>query len=150
MCFKYFKKSGWFKEPSNSTIRPNAMSNANPISVLVVDDEPGLREVMAIELEMNGYHVLTAPNGRAAFDLVQSNPVQTIISDVRMPDGDGLELLQRVQERSKETGEQVRVILMTGFSGISRDEARARGAVEMLLKPFLIEELLAVIGNKEN
>lgn len=118
-------------------------------SVMVVDDEPGLREVMAIELEMNGYEVFTAPNGRAAFELLAKQPVgviKTIVSDVRMPDGDGLELLDRVRERERLTGDPVRVILMTGFSGISRDEAKARGATEMLMKPFLIDELLTVIS----
>jgi CheY-like chemotaxis protein len=118
-------------------------------SVLVVDDEPGLREVMAIELEMNGYHVLTAPNGREAYELIESNQIDTVISDVRMPDGDGLELLDRLQRRQQKTGQHIRVILMTGFSGISREEACARGASEMLLKPFLIEELLAAISQKK-
>lgn len=125
------------------------METDKQICVLVVDDEPGLREVMAIELEMNGYRVLTAPNGRAAFDMLEKHQIHTVISDVRMPDGDGLELLDRLQKRKKVTGQDIQVILMTGFSGISRDEARARGASEMLLKPFLIEELLAVISQQK-
>lgn len=122
------------------------MENSEPSSILIVDDEPALREVMAIELEMNGYRVLTAPNGRAAFDLLISNRVETVISDVRMPDGDGLELLDRIQAHIKSTGRKIRVVLMTGFSGVTREEAKARGAAEVLLKPFLIEELLSVIA----
>lgn len=106
---------------------------------------------MAIELDMNGFQVFTAPNGRLAYDLVDKNAIGIVVSDVRMPDGDGLELLDRLQEREKKTGKHVQVVLMTGFSGITRDEAKARGASEVLLKPFLIEELLSVIGrpNKE-
>jgi CheY-like chemotaxis protein len=126
------------------------MENDQQASVLVVDDEPGLREVMAIELEMNGYNVLTAPNGRAAFDLLGTSRVNTVISDVRMPDGDGLELLDRIQKLTRETGRDVQVILMTGFSGITREEARARGADEMLLKPFLIEDLLTVMSHRRH
>lgn len=100
---------------------------------------------MAIELEMNDYQVFSAPNGQVAFDLVVQHDIETVVSDVRMPDGDGLELLDRIQALNKTSGRNVQVVLMTGFSGITRDEARARGAAEVLLKPFLIEELLGVL-----
>ena len=114
--------------------------------VLVVEDEPSLREVMAIELEANGFQVLTARNGHVAMAMIEQERVDIVVSDVRMPDGDGLELLARIQERKTRTGQAPQVIFMTGYAGVTRDEVKMRGASDVLMKPFLIEDLLKVIG----
>ena len=88
-------------------------------SVLAVDDEQSLREVMALALEMNGFRVLVASGG--------------------------FELLDRIQARELVTGHKTRVVLMTGFAGATRQEAQDFGAWGVLFKPFLIEDLLAVM-----
>ena len=58
-------------------------------TILVVDDEPDLREITSFELEYNGASVITAAGGYEALDIIKKNKINLVISDVRMPDGSG-------------------------------------------------------------
>ena len=100
--------------------------------ILIVDDEADIRELLAIEMERQGAQVLEAEGGEAAFALLQQNHVDLIISDVRMPTGDGIELLERVQKLDN----PVPVILISGFADITREEALAKGALNLQPKPL--------------
>jgi len=112
------------------------------IKVLLVDDEPDFRNLMAFSLKRREYQVLLASNGREAFNLMQSNPVDVVISDIRMPDGDGVELLDRIRANNIETPI---ILLITGFTELSTEEALNRGAEAVLSKPFDIQTLVEVI-----
>ena len=108
--------------------------------VLVVDDETGSRESMAIAIEKAGYAVRTFDDARRALDfLAENTSVQLVICDLRMPGGmDGLGFLQEVRSR----GLDLSVILVTGFGSIeSAVEAMRVGADDYLTKPVDLYEL---------
>ena len=69
-------------------------TDRRPPRILVVDDERSMRELLAIVLRREGYEVLLAENGRAAVDTLEREPVDLLISDIKMPDLSGVEVLR--------------------------------------------------------
>jgi two-component system response regulator PilR (NtrC family) len=111
-------------------------------SLLIVDDEKGYREVLSVVFAAEGYDVSTASNGKAALVKLKKTPCDIILSDVRMPDMDGIELLRRVREIDGDIG----VVLMTAFGTIdTAREAFKLGADDFIQKPFNNEELKLII-----
>lgn len=111
------------------------------LKLLIVDDEPDLRDVLALSFKLHGFQVETAENGRQALEILASNMPDIVISDIRMPEGDGLDLLQDIRSR----GHDVPVIFMTGYADVTSEEARIKGAAWLVSKPFTIEEMFEVI-----
>mgnify|MGYP001627320558 CR=1 FL=1 len=108
------------------------------IRVLVVDDEPNMRRVLEIMLARRGYKTISAADGREAFSLLQSAPVDLVISDLRMPGMNGIELLRKLRE----SGSDVPLIMITAHGSIeSAVEAMRLGACDYLLRPFDTETL---------
>ena len=110
--------------------------------ILVVDDEPMLCEILKDFLELDSYEVEEASSGEQAFKMISQNGFDCVISDVRMPNGDGTELAWRIANMP---GKKPVVFLTTGFSDISEERARALGVVKVLQKPFVYEELLSSV-----
>ena len=111
--------------------------------VVVADDEPVLRHVLARALRERGYECLEAASGREALALVEKHAVDVILSDVSMPDLDGIGLLRLVRERTPD----LPVLLMTGMPDMSTAvKAVEYGAREYLLKPV---ELARVVSSVE-
>lgn len=110
-------------------------------NVLVVDDEVDLREIIASELDFMGAIVDQAGNITAADGILKQKKIDLIISDIRMPGGTGVDLLQIVKARSILNPP---VILITGFADITPEEAYAEGAEALLNKPFQLDELIQV------
>ena len=107
-------------------------------TVLVVDDEPSMREMLSIMLKREGYDVLLADGGKAAVDILRRRPVDLLISDIKMPDMSGVEVLRE----AKEIRQGVVGILMTGYKSTESLQSALRlGAVEYLDKPFDTELL---------
>ena len=106
--------------------------------ILVVDDEQSMRELLAIMLRKEGYEVLTADSRAQAAAAFARGPVDLVVTDVRLPDGDGIEVLRHVKAASPETV----VIVMTAF-GTTETAVAARklGAEAYVLKPFDVDEL---------
>ena len=115
------------------------MSLLGSKTVLVVDDEPMLREILRDVFELEGATVFEASNGTEAFALLQQQPVHVVVSDIRMPGGDGIELLRNLRKLERNTPV---VLLITGFSDLSTDAAYDIGADAILSKPFDVSELL--------
>jgi DNA-binding NtrC family response regulator len=111
-------------------------THANPI-VLIVDDEPLIREGLRFAFELEGYTVRTAEGGNEAFRILQSEPVDFVLSDVRMPAGSGSELLQKARGLDPSPP----IVLMTGYADLSRGQALALGAVELVRKPYDLDQL---------
>ncbi|MFP4071162.1 MAG: HD domain-containing phosphohydrolase [Desulfovibrionales bacterium] len=107
--------------------------------ILVVDDETSLREICQDALEDAGYTVYQAKNGQDALDFLSGSDVDLIISDLRMPVLNGLELLQEVKAGGKDSA----FLVMTGFGTIETAvESMKMGASDYLPKPFNINHLL--------
>ncbi len=106
--------------------------------VLVVDDDKGMREVLEIMLTREGYEVASASGGREALNLCQKNRFDVVITDLKMPRVDGIDVLKGIKETSPET----MVILVTAYaSGETAVAAMREGAYDYLEKNFDIEEL---------
>ncbi|MHC4710558.1 MAG: sigma-54-dependent transcriptional regulator, partial [Planctomycetota bacterium] len=108
-------------------------------TILIVEDEQVLRESLAGLLEEEGYEVLQAGNGTEAYAIVLQRPVSLVLSDVRMPEMDGIELLGRLMQLAPETP----VIMMTAYGTVdSAVEAMKAGGWDYLLKPVQFDDLL--------
>jgi two-component system response regulator PilR (NtrC family) len=108
-------------------------------SILIVEDEKVLRESLAGLLEEEGYEVLQAGNGAEAYAIVLERSVSLVLSDVRMPEMDGMELLGRLMQLAPETP----VIMMTAYGTVdSAVEAMKAGGWDYLLKPVQFDDLL--------
>ena len=101
--------------------------------LLIVDDEAGYRKVLRAIFEDEGHDVVTASDGRAALAHLAKRKRDLIISDVRMPDIDGIALLKQAREQDPDIG----VVLMTAFGTIeTAREAFKLGADDFIQKPF--------------
>ena len=116
--------------------------------VLVVDDERSMRELLVIMLTKEGYDVVTADSRASAAKALARGPVDMVITDVRLPDGDGIEILRHVKAAAPEPA----VVVMTAYGSTeSAVGAMKLGAHDYLTKPFDVEELKIVVrGALEN
>ncbi|MCM2278487.1 MAG: response regulator [Oligoflexia bacterium] len=110
--------------------------------ILVVDDVDELREALAGSLQMFGADVLTASGAQEALDILESSRIDFVLSDVRMPRGDGVSLLRAMRARHSS---RPPLIFMSGFADLSLQEALETGAIGLLNKPFDIKALVQVI-----
>jgi two-component system response regulator PilR (NtrC family) len=112
--------------------------------ILVVDDEPSILEFFEILLSEEGYTVDLVSNGREAMEMVERTPYDLVITDLAMPEVDGMAVLERVKEISPET----LVLMITAYATAeSAVDAMKMGAYDYLLKPFKVDEIRLVIRN---
>lgn len=112
---------------------------AQGLPVLVVEDDPNLREAVCDTLELAGQAVVSAPGGAEALRLLEAQPVSLVVSDVRMMPMDGIALLKEIRARHA----HLPVVLMTAYADVDRAvEAMRSGACDFLLKPFEPKALL--------
>jgi two-component system response regulator PilR (NtrC family) len=107
-------------------------------SILVVDDEPSIREFLQIMLKRDKMNVEIAENGRVALEKIGTTPFDIVISDIQMPEVSGLELLAKVKEKDP----SALVIMITAFGSTENAvEAMKLGAYDYLTKPFKIDDV---------
>ncbi|MEK6717015.1 MAG: sigma-54 dependent transcriptional regulator, partial [candidate division NC10 bacterium] len=110
--------------------------------VLIVDDEEQMRDLLAKVLEKNGFQVAAAGDGAQALALLEKEPVDLVVTDVRMPGLGGMEALKAI----KELNPDIIVIIMTAFGSIDQAvQAVKEGAYDYINKPFKIDEMLLTI-----
>ncbi len=113
--------------------------NAQPPTVLVVDDDASLRLLCRVNLELDGYRVLEAPNVAEAEQTLLAEPVDVVLLDVHVGPESGIQLMRTMRER----GGAPPVVLVTGTAQLDAEtQAEADGVVA---KPFHLEELLGVV-----
>ncbi len=110
--------------------------------VLIIDDDPVILEVIGEILKTHGYHVAAAPNGGAGIRELERNYYDLVLTDLVMPDVDGMQVLEHVVTRTPKTT----CIVLTGHGTIkSSVEAIKKGAFDYITKPITADELLVVI-----
>ena len=120
-------------------------ADRRPARILVVDDERSMRELLAIVLRREGYEVLLAENGRSAVDTLERESVDLLISDIKMPDLSGVEVLRA----AKKIDQDILGIMITAFASTdSAVEAMRLGACDYLSKPFDIDLLKMKVREK--
>ncbi|MFH2049956.1 MAG: response regulator [bacterium] len=116
------------------------MSNktGNIVKIVVVDDEEIVLSLIQDALEDEDYHIRVADNGLTALEMIEDDPADLILTDIRMPQMDGIELISKVRQYKPETG----VIFMTGYANLnSAKDAIKQGAFDYIMKPFELSEI---------
>jgi response regulator RpfG family c-di-GMP phosphodiesterase len=116
----------------------------NPLAhVLIVDDERGIREILSDFLELEGYSVVTAGDGVEALEVLSSEPVDLVLTDMKMPRMGGIELLEQIRDEHP----RLVTLLMTGYGTVETAiEAMKAGAFDYVLKPFRVEDVVHTVG----
>src|SRR5262245_35687048 len=130
---------------SSAAQRAEPAPDRRPPRILVVDDERSMRELLAIVLRREGYEVILAENGRTAIDLLNKEPVDLLISDIKMPDLSGVDVLRA----AKKIDQDILGIMITAFASTETAvEAMRLGACDYLSKPFDIDLLKMKVREK--
>ena len=108
------------------------------IRILLAEDEQGMREYLTRALERAGYHVTAVDRGTAAIPLLQVHAWDLLLTDIVMPEMDGIELAQRAGEMCP----GLRVMFITGFAAVTLQAADAVPTARVLSKPFHLRELV--------
>jgi two-component system nitrogen regulation response regulator NtrX len=115
-----------------------------PPRILIVDDEPGIRDALRMILEYEGYTVSAAADGQAALAELDANPPAAVLLDIKMPGMDGLQVLDRIVAREAAPP----VLMVSGHGDIATAvECTRRGAVDFLEKPPQRERILVSLAN---
>jgi len=127
----------WF----HNMVRDSAPAKAR---ILIVDDEQSMREVLEIMLEKEGYEVVTASHGLEALKECEKAPFDLVITDIKMPKVNGMEVLQRIKDVNPNT----KVIMITAFANMEGAiKSMKEGAYDYITKPFKIEDIKLAIEN---
>ena len=123
---------------------PNSAEPAAPLpTCLIVDDEPRLRQVLMHLMRNDGFSCVEASNGEEAIAMLEQHPVTLVMSDLRMPRMDGLELLRQTRGRWPD----VAVVMITAVADVEvAVSCLAIGAMDYLTKPFHLEEVRARVA----
>jgi two-component system nitrogen regulation response regulator GlnG len=117
-------------------------AEASPKKVLIVDDEPHIREMLQSFFETKGYGTRSAEGATEAFALIEAEPPHLVVLDIRMEGMDGLTMLQRIKRRDK----GIPVVMMTGYGTVdSAVTAMKLGAEDYVSKPVKLAELLRIV-----
>ena len=118
-------------------------ANLSPPVCLIVDDEPRLRQVILHLMRNDGFRCLEAGDGADALLVLESNPTTLVLTDIRMPKVDGIELLRQIRARYPDTA----VMMLTAVADVeSAVSCFAIGALDYLTKPFNLEEVRARVS----
>lgn len=112
--------------------------------ILVIDDERSIRNIVGELLEMEGYTVKTAENGAQGYEMICGEPFDLVISDIKMPEMDGIELLDKLIESHPDTT----VVMISGHGSIDTAvECIKKGAFDYIEKPIDMNRILVTVKN---
>lgn len=117
------------------------MISKKNITVLIIDDEPDILELMEEEFRYCGYNTLTAMSGNEAVQVLQKSPVDIVVSDYKMPNGNGMVVLDYVKKMSNRPD----FFFVSGQADVSIEDALKAGAKKFFTKPFDLDELIRQI-----
>lgn len=112
-------------------------------TILIIDDEEGIRALLRFTLEAAGYEVMEAPNGRQGLELYRHTPTDLIITDIAMPELNGLDMILSLTRQFLDA----KVIAISGIGGEANvlDHAKLLGARRTFHKPFSMPQLLEAV-----
>ncbi len=113
--------------------------------ILVVDDSTAIRQSVTFVLQQEGFETVEAADGAKGLEQIKSTPVDMVVSDVNMPNMDGITMVSKIREIAD--FKFIPIIILTTESQTSKmDEGKAAGATGWIVKPFTSEKLLAVVN----
>ncbi len=117
-----------------------------PAKILIVDDDPLVLKTVSRLLAAQGYQTATAESGKKAIELVSHEDFDMVMSDIRMPELDGIETIEIIKKHYEHHGKVCAFMFITGYVDDERArEARRLGGAGFLPKPFEIDDLLATV-----
>jgi len=141
---------GQMEELIQNAISGQAPAPETPRSedaILVVDDDDSFRVMLMETLKLSGYSVIGCENGRTALEIMEKGGVGRVITDIKMPEMDGIELARQIRTRWP----QIPIILITGYFSAGQEQAEAaRLADGFLMKPFKIESITELLESLKN
>lgn len=115
-----------------------------PKKILIVDDSESIREVVSFTLENEGFEVLVANDGTDALKFLDGREIDMIITDLHMPEMDGITLIKHVREM--EVYQRIPILFLTTESQTAKKmEAKEAGATGWIIKPFVPAKLIAAL-----
>ena len=114
-----------------------------PKTILVVEDNPDAREMVSFILAAEGFSVITAEDGQAALELVKHQPPDLIITDIQMPNVDGIEMIKRLRQQFK--SHNVPIVVMSAFGSGATQDAIDAGANRSAPKPMQVDYLIKLV-----
>ena len=112
------------------------MINKSP-SILIVDDEKDLRQILEMEFQFRDCKIYLASNGKEALEIVSSEQIDIILSDVQMPVCSGIDFVKNIPEQEPKP----KIYFMSGFSEVTEDQIKSLGIIKMFKKPFNLAEM---------
>ncbi len=126
-----------------NSINSDGTEPAEEKHLLVADDEPGIRRVLQAVFAKDGYTVHLAENGRKALEIAAVQPISVLVTDLIMPDMNGVDLLKRIRDKRPE----VVAVMITAYGTIKTAvDAIRLGAADYITKPFDVGEIRAVVA----
>ncbi|MBY0470253.1 response regulator [bacterium] len=111
-------------------------------NILIVDDDETLRDTLVFDFKRKGFNVYSAENGSKALEIVRSAQIHLVLSDIRMPGGDGISLLETLRKIDPNIPV---VIFLTGFAEITEEDCIKKGAKKVIPKPFDRKQLFSSV-----
>ena len=111
------------------------------LRILLAEDDDSMRLYLARALERVGYRVTAVDRGTAALPLLESEPFDLLLTDIVMPEMDGIELAQKAAEIAPD----IRVMFITGFAAVALQGGRTTPGAKLLSKPFHLKDLVAEV-----
>lgn len=115
------------------------------MTIITVDDAPTMRKLILFTLKAAGHSVLEAEDGLAAFNMLSKQSVDLVISDVNMPNMNGVELTRKLRNLPLHKTTPILIVTTESDAGI-KGQAKAAGATGWIVKPFKPEQLLEIVG----
>ena len=113
------------------------------IRILLAEDDDSMRVYLARALERTGYHVVAVDNGLAAIPLLESEPFDLLLTDIVMPEMDGIELARRASELDPD----IKIMFITGFAAVAlNSDSEAPRNAKVLAKPVHLRELVSEVN----
>jgi CheY-like chemotaxis protein len=125
----------------NNLIAGGNFKMSDQKTILCVDDEVEIIVLLTEELEDSNLKVLSANSGNDAFEIFQKNKIDCVISDVRMPNGNGVQLTKNIRGENA----NIPIYLITGYLDHSEKEVNSLGVTAVVFKPFDVEELVEMV-----
>ena len=123
------------------------MQLQNSARILVADDEQGIRELLELELGLQGYAIETVTNGQEAIDKIKKEKFDLVLCDIKMPKATGIQVLKEARKYNPD----MRVIMMTGYGEEANyNDSMRFGASGFISKPFHIDEVVASVEKAIN
>lgn len=113
--------------------------------ILIVDDEDLLREILVEDLTSAGASVLDAANGTIAFDLLQKEKFDAVVTDIRMPGGSGIKLIKNIKAHFQSEGPQI--FVCSGYNDMTLDETESLSVSYTFNKPFDRETFIQTLAD---